>query len=453
MTRRTRYALCGLSIRAVNHFLLPLLGRSSVPGANDFSVQSEVVGIFDIDEARVTAFNQRLGLAIPFFNAAGGVEKFLEETRPDVLLVAGPDHTHEEHIVAGLQAGLRVIAEKPAVISCIQMQNVLRAEKASRGSLTVAHNGRYSPQLCAVKEALLRNDIGRVTNIEYTYNLDTFHGPSYFYRWNRERARSGGLSIHKGVHHFDILSWLIGSPPETVFAFGALNYFGPRGAHNPGLGLTEPLTLAEVRERCPYFKKHYRRRLDPAAGRPNTGWDPLKLPYDAQYPRDAYIYDEEIDIEDTYSAVIAFRSGVSATYSCNFSAPYEGYRLAINGTAGRIEAVRRMHPDPTGQTSTEETRDEIRILPLFATPKTVEIRRPEGGHGGSDPIIQRDLFVGVSETSQRLGLPADSYAGALAVGVGEGVWRSIKELRPFSLRELLGPWYRTAETDATAKLS
>jgi Predicted dehydrogenases and related proteins len=448
MIRRTRYALCGLSVRALYHFLLPLLGRATGPGANDFSAESEVVGILDIDGDRVRAFNERLGLDIPFFDAAGGVERFIEETRPDTLLVAGPDHTHEEHIVAGLRAGLRVIAEKPAVISCAQMRNVLEAEKNSRGRLVVAHNGRYNPQLGAVKEAVLRGEIGRITNVEYVYNLDTFHGPSYFYRWNRERAKSGGLSVHKGVHHFDILSWLLGAPPETVFGFGALNYFGPEGAHNPARGADRALTLTEVRERCPYFAKHYRRRLDPAAGRPNTGWDALQLPYKAQYPGDAYIYDAEIDIEDTYSAVIAFHGGASATYSCNFSAPYEGYRLAINGTAGRIEAERRIHPDPTGRTQAEETEDTIRILPLFGEPRTVKIPRPRGGHGGSDPVIQRDLFTGVSEHSRRLGLVADSYAGALAVGVGEGLWRSIKENRPFTLRELLGPWYRPPGTSA-----
>ena len=343
---KTRYALCGLSTRGIHHFLLPLLGLASGPGSNDFSASAEVVGIFDIDEERVRAFNAHYGRNVPFFHASEGVDSFIGATAPDVLLVAGPDFTHREAIVAGLQHGLRVIAEKPVVSSCAEMREVLAAERESRGSLVVAHNGRYNLQLGVVRELIASGEIGCVTNIEYIYNLDTFHGSSYFYRWNRQRAFSGGLSVHKGVHHFDILHWLVGSQPETIFGFGALNYYGANGAHKPQCPSAAALSLPAERAACPYFQKHYRTRLSPEE-RPNTGWDSLRLPQTAQYPDDAYIYDEAIDIEDTYSAVLQFRNGASAVYSCNFSTPNEGYTMAINGTHGRIEAARSVNPDPT----------------------------------------------------------------------------------------------------------
>lgn len=442
---KTRYALCGLSVRAINHFLLPLLGKVTSPGANDFSAHSEVTGILDIDAGRVAAFNKSVGEEIPFVSAEEGIDEFIARTRPDVLLVAGPDYTHAEHIIAGLRHNLRVIAEKPVVISCEQMQAVLEAEQQSSGSLVVAHNGRYNPQLGLLRQLIAQGEIGRITNVEYVYNLNTFHGASYFYRWNRERARSGGLSIHKGVHHFDALGWLINDHPETVFALGARNYYGPQGAHNPQLATDEKLTLAQVRERCPYFKKHYLSRRTPESGRPTPGWDTLKLPYDAQYPDDAYIYDEAIDIEDTYSAVIGYRSGVSVSYSCNFSTPMEGYVLAINGTKGRLEASRFVNPDPTGHNTEGEKNSVVRVTPLFDGGMTeIPVPKLEGGHGGSDPLIQRDLFLGLSEQSRSSNLQADSYAGALAVAVGEAVWRSASEGRPFTTRELLGKWYRSA---------
>jgi len=439
--KKTRYALCGLSVRGIYHFLLPLLGLASGPDANDFSTDAEVVGILDIDEERVRTFNAHYGLELPFFHAKEGVDRFIAETCPDVLLVAGPDFTHKEAIVAGLRRGLRVVAEKPVVSSCAEMREVLAAENGSRGSLVVAHNGRYNRQLGAVRECIASGEIGRVTNIEYIYNLDTFHGSSYFYRWNRQRAFSGGLSVHKGVHHFDLLHWLVGSPPETIFGFGALNYFGVKGAHKPEVEPGAPLSA--VRAACPYFQKHYRDRLSPE-DRPSTGWDSLRLPQKGQYPEDAYIYDEAIDIEDTYSAVLQFRNGASAVYSCNFSTPNEGYTLAINGTHGRIEAARGVNPDPTNPAYRADGVDVVRVLPLFGPPREIVVPRQGGGHGGSDVIIQRDLFADLDERSARLGLQADSYSAALAVACGEGLWRSVVEKRPFSIRELLGEWYRDA---------
>src|SRR5690606_23704670 len=138
------------------------------------------------------------------------VEILIRETKPDVLLVSGPDFTHYEHIIAGLKHGLKVIAEKPMVISCAEARSVLEAEESSSGSLIVAHNYRYNPVCRKMKELLLEGRVGRITNIELVYNLDIRHGSSYFYRWNRERQKSGGLSIHKSVHHFDFINWFVG---------------------------------------------------------------------------------------------------------------------------------------------------------------------------------------------------------------------------------------------------
>lgn len=420
--------------------MLPLLGRSTTNHGN-FSDSAELVGILDLDPARVEAFNAGIGLSVPYFSPEQGAEYMIRSVKPDVLIVTGPDYTHCEHILAGLKNDLRVIAEKPVVINCEQMTAVLEAEGKSRGSLVVAHNYRYATLSRKIKELLQNGAVGRITNIEFVYNLNTRHGASYFCRWNRQRQRSGGLSIHKSVHHLDFINWLVGSPPETVFAFGALNYFGPNGAHRPKSPNGSSLSVRETREKCPYFKvfqKHHGFKGDV-----RSVWDRMNLPFDAQYPEDIYIYDEEIDIEDTYSAVIRYRSGASLTYSCNFSTPWEGYVLGINGTDGRLEASHQSNPDPTGMTNACSEKDVVVTMPLFGGRKEHVVSTEAGGHGGADPLILKDLFSSPSKESNQLELPADSYAGALAIASGEAIWRSAKECRPFHLRELLGEFYRS----------
>jgi len=437
---KTRYAICGLSARAIYHFALPLLGKSN--SEEDFSGETEIVGILDLDRERVEEFCRKIDLKIPCFSPEDGVEMMIHQTRPDVLLVVGPDYSHCQHILAGLKHDLRVISEKPVVINCHQMRQVMEAEQKSQGSLQVTHNYRYADTSRQIKRLLLEGRVGRITNVEFVYNLDTHHGASYFYRWNRVRANSGGLSIHKCVHHIDLINWMVESSPESVFAFGALNYYGSNGAHRPKDADGNPLSLIETRQRCPYFQQHYG-----AAGtspeKPVTpGWDKLNLPYRAQYPKDRYIYDEEIDIEDTYSAVIRYQSGVSMSYSCNFSTPWEGYSLAINGTEGRLEASHHSNPDPTGLTPAPAEEDRIVIMPLFGGREEIVVPLAEGGHGGADPRIRRDLFGSPSAESLDLKLPCNSYDGALAVAAGEAIWRSAKDGRPYTVAELLGDVYR-----------
>src|SRR5690606_19729196 len=80
---------------------------------------------------------------IPVF----GPEQFaqmLTQTRPDAVIVTGPDDTHVEHILAALAANLDVITEKPMVSTAADAVRVLEAERASHGSVRVTHNLRYT---------------------------------------------------------------------------------------------------------------------------------------------------------------------------------------------------------------------------------------------------------------------------------------------------------------------
>ena len=435
--KKKRYALCGLSTRAIYQFVLPLIGKNREGGPN-FDDKAELVGILDADRARVEAFFAKVGVSIPIYPAKA-IRRMIKETKPDTLIVVGPDATHCAHIVAGLKAGCDVIAEKPMVISCKQVQRVQEAEQRNGRRVSVAHNYRYTPTHKRLKRMIQGGELGRIVNVEFTYNLDTWHGSSYFYRWNRMREMSGGLSIHKCCHHFDLANWWLGDIPEEVFAFGGLNYYGPNGAIRPRDAQGKPLSPEEEKRQCPIFRKHYTGKADASSNFISPGWDEFGLPYAVQYPtgEPRYIYDDAIKIEDTYSAVVRYRSGATMAYSCNFCTPWEGYVLAMNGTKGRVEIVHRSDPDPTGKTNPAADSGLITFYPLFGGKQLIEIPAVAGGHGGADFAIQNDLFGSVAQESQELKLVADSQAGALAIAMGEAVWRSIASGRPVNIAKML----------------
>ncbi len=434
---RKRYALCGLSTRAIYQFVLPLTGKSTV-GGPAFDDRSALVGILDTDRVRVEAFLEKVGLNVPFF-PGDAVERMLATTQPDVLIVAGPDFTHCDQIVTGLEAGCDVIVEKPMVINCQQVQRVQEAERVSGRRVRVAHNYRYAPVHKRLKRMIMGGELGRIVNVEFTYNLDTWHGSSYFYRWNRLREMSGGLSVHKCCHHFDLVNWWLDDIPDEVFAFGGLNYYGPHGTLCPRDASGRRLPPAEEKRQCPVFDTHYAGKVDPESNWISTNWDEFGLPYEVQYPSEKrrYIYDDEIQIEDTYSAVIRYRRGATVAYSCNFCTPWEGYLLAMNGTKGRVEIVHRSDPNPTGKSNPAGNDGLITFYPLFGGKQLIEIPGVAGGHGGADFAIQHDLLGGMSEESRDLELVAGSRAGGYSIAVGEGCWRSIDERRPIKIAELL----------------
>ena len=391
----------------------------------------EVVAIIDIDRERVETFCRLRERHSPFYQPEG-FDQMVAETDPDAIIVTRTDVTHADYTVAGLRAGLDVICEKPMVIDCRQAAQVLAAERQSQGRLRVTHNSRYSPAHMHIKRLITEGRIGRVVNVEFTWNLDTYHGASYFRRWNRLRSMSGGLTITKSCHHFDLINWWLDDVPETVFAFARLNYYGPHSPHNPSPPDGPRLDPLEERARSPYERRW----------RANDTRDDHvglrgELPYPVQYPDGRYlsIFDDEIDIEDTYSAVIRYRGGASVSYSLNASAAWDGYILGINGTDGRIETVH--YTEPSRVPFSRADGQAVTLMPLFGELERAEFPVEQGSHGGSDERLRYELFVGELDDGRGLRLAASGLEGAHAVAIGEAVWRSAATGRPIAISDLL----------------
>ncbi|MEO6847080.1 MAG: Gfo/Idh/MocA family oxidoreductase, partial [Chthoniobacterales bacterium] len=342
-----------------------------------------------------------------------------------------------QYIVAALKHNLEVITEKPMVIDGKQAQEVMEAERNSKGRVRVAHNYRYTPLHMGIKKLIMSGRLGKIVHAQMIYQLDTFHGSSYFARWNREREMSGGLTITKGCHHFDLLNWWLNDEPEEVFAYGARNYYGANSPHDPALLDGKEYDTAEKWERSPYRRRWNIEGVEaPKDDHLGAHEAAFTLPMTKQYPKKLGIYDKEINIEDTCSAVIRYKGGASATYSLNASSPWEGYVLGIHGTHGRLETIH--YTAPSRCPFPAPTNETITFYSMFGEREIHDIRHVAGGHGGADDVLKYEMFVKPSQEATKLHVAAGSRDGALAVAIGEGIWRSVAENKPVKISDLLG---------------
>lgn len=423
-----KYVVCGVSNRCIKMYIGPMV--------NSFAGQAELVGLLDIDPRRFEVCKAKYpGLAeVPEYGA-DEFERMIAETRPDVVIVTGRDDTHARYIVKALEHDLDVVTEKPMATTGADCRRILEAERMSKGKVTVTFNYRYAPIHSRVKEMVLGGLVGRVTSVDLNWYIDTYHGASYFKRWNRTRAGSGGLSIHKSSHHFDLVNWWIGQRPVEAYAYGALNYYGPDGERNPAREDGRHCGTCEVKADCDYAMRWTSRSREMQVKDDHLGSvaaDPGRAPY-SEYRPDKCIFDAEIDIEDTYAATVRYDGGALLSYSVNFSLPYEGYRLAINGTKGRIETTEFHAPSRTPFPTPVQTID---YFPLFGSKETIHVVHREGGHGGGDPALLEDLFLG-PDPRRPYAILSGAEDGAYSVGTGEAVWRSVKEHRPVRIDEVL----------------
>jgi hypothetical protein len=118
------------------------------------------------------------------------------------------------------------------------------------------------------------------------------------------------------------------------------------------------------------------------------------------------------------------------TYSLNAHEPFEGYRIAFNGTKGRME-VR----DYERQSWENEHRTDVSVSVNFGGRRQVEIPVVSGGHAGGDDRL-RDAIFKNAPMPDVLKLPG-SRAGTMSCLTGIAARTSIEQNRPVKIAELI----------------
>lgn len=372
------------------------------PVPQHYAEHAEIVGLCDSSLVRASFHRDRLKNQfgyhdVPVYKAAD-FSLMLRETRPDVVVVCTVDSEHDHYINEAVRAGCDVVTEKPMTTTAEKCASILRAVEESRRSVRVAFNYRWIPGATKVRELLRAGTIGDVRHVTLEYLLNTSHGADYFRRWHANKANSGGLLVHKSTHHFDLVNWWIDAVPSDVFAHGALQFYGRENALRRGeadrtryaryLGSgakDDPFNYDyshSMLQDIPYEKAIYLGEAEKESG----------------YIRDRNVFREGIDIEDTMNVLVRYRNGTLLNYSLNAFSPYEGYRVAFTGDRGRIE-YSEMHgahipgDSKVGEEHSHGRARELRVLPHFKPPYTVEIPEGKGAHGGSDPLLQEQIFA------------------------------------------------------------
>lgn len=401
-----RYVLVGASQRSLWMFAKPMIEK--------FSDTAVIVGIFDVNRIRAEYIRNNTTPNIPIFT---DFDHMMKETKPDIAIITTVDRYHHEYIIRVLEYGCDVIVEKPMTIDDEKCRAVLEAEKRIGKKVVVTFNYRFNPYVTRIKELMREGVIGKVLSVDFEYLLDTSHGADYFRRWHRWKENSGGLLVHKSTHHFDLVNWWLEEEPEEIYANGTLRFYGPT-RENKG----ERCSTCKHSDSCEFAVKYNEDRF-------------LREFYfntekEDGYFRDRCVFSDEIDIEDSMSVVVRYSAGTLLTYSLIAYSPYEGWKVAINGTGGRLEASEYHSGHKAGKPT-----NSIHVFNRKGEIVTYDIEKAEGGHGGGDERLQRMLFKG--DVPDPLNHFAGSNDGAKSIMIGICANKSIKDKKPYFIKDIL----------------
>lgn len=405
--RKKRLALVGTGSRGTGMF-----GTSVVAEYSDIV---EFAGLCDINPGRVAYARELMKVNCPVYT---DFDKMLKEVNADILVVTTTDSTHDEFVVKGLERGIKVISEKPLTTDENKCQAILDAERRTGNKVVVTFNMRYQAYVRKVWELLRAGEIGEIKSVDLNWYLDTSHGASYFRRWHGLRDIGGTLLVHKATHHFDTLNYWVDSEPEEVFAYGSLDFYGQKNSR---------LSHTHCRE-CPY-KTECRFYWDITQ---SSSMMQLYVDHEKHdgYLRDGCVFRKEIDIYDTMSVQYRYANNVPVNYSLTAFSPYEGYRVAINGTKGRLDSWIQQSM-PTGV----KPYQEITIMNLFGNVKTIQVMPQSGGHGGADPLLKDRLFR-YPDASDHYRQSAGSRDGVMSALIGIAARNSIETGKLIKISDL-----------------
>jgi len=142
----------------------------------------EVVGLCDIDQARVDAAAAKLGVAVKGTDAAA----VAKAVKPDVFCFCTLPSVRTPLIRTGIESGARLIAmEKPVALTSTEGLEIRKLIQASSVKVVVSHQHRYGEHYRKVKEIVASGALGRVHTVYGTATGWMMHMLSHLIDYTR----------------------------------------------------------------------------------------------------------------------------------------------------------------------------------------------------------------------------------------------------------------------------
>ena len=142
-------------------------------------------------------------------------KEIFEDADISSVLVTTRHNSHSRFAIEALEKDKHVFVEKPLALNSEELNNVIRAESKSAGSVIVGFNRRFSPHIKAIKKSVGSSQM----NIIATMNAGFI--PSNV--WVHDMEVGGGRIVGEACHYKDLCLHLTGSKIEAVCMQGLGN--------------------------------------------------------------------------------------------------------------------------------------------------------------------------------------------------------------------------------------
>lgn len=168
----------------------------------DFVSVATASGVTAVDVGRKFGFKQ----------ATSDANEIIADDQVNLVVVGTRHDMHAELATRALESSKHVFVEKPLALNDEQLEVVLQAASDSSGTLMVGFNRRFAPLSQKAKDFF--SDRHGPLSILYRVNAGRIARD----HWLQDPVQGGGRIIGEVCHFIDLMLYLTGSVPVSVFA-------------------------------------------------------------------------------------------------------------------------------------------------------------------------------------------------------------------------------------------
>lgn len=207
MSAVPKIAVIGLGIWGKNH----ALAYADYDGC-------ELSLVCDADPARARATGEDLGVEWTTDIAE------VAASQVDGVSIATPDHLHTAVTMEMLEAGKNVFLEKPLATNLQEAEQLAAAAAKSGRIALVDFQNRWNPAFMNIKESVAEGQLGAPV-MGYVRLSDSIAVAESWLTW----AGKSGPEWFLFPHTIDIVRWIVGQEPVSVYALGKRGILSGRG--------------------------------------------------------------------------------------------------------------------------------------------------------------------------------------------------------------------------------